>query len=231
MQTLYIVDSNWSEAAVASAYASLLPAQKQRVNRMCESGKAQLTVSLFVRLPLLALATSLPESELVFSRDKRGKLWLPPSLGWEFNVADTSDCVVLGVARQPIGVDVECKDRSIVHLDDFVTNCLSSAEQRIVSGLNVAEKKSWVLRAWVLKEAYTKRLGIGLSFGFQRITVSPDPERPTLVVEGDSTNNSTGLVLWANYLNHYIALSTEENVVDLDVQVMKETDFFGEIAD
>lgn len=224
--TLSVVDSQWSQTAVAAAYSHLLPAEKQRVDRMCESGKAQLTVSLFVRRPLLAQATALPESELTFTRDDLGKQLLVADRRWHFNVADTEGCVVVAISRdQEVGVDAEAFDRSIANLNDFVSACLSPAEQDWLRQLQGDEKKAWVLKAWVIKEAYTKRLGMGLSFGFQRITVLPDIASPTLVVDGKQLEGGDFLSLWTDYLDHYIALSVVGGAPSLRIKLLKESDF------
>jgi len=221
---LYIVDSNWSESAVAAAYDALLPQEQQRVDRMCASGKAQLTVSLFVRRPLLAQATGL--TDLGFRRDQKGKLSLEADPGWCFNVADTSGCVVLAVARdQAVGVDVENTDRVIANLDDFISACLSLQEQEKAMSLDVEAKKRWVLQAWVLKEAYTKRLGEGLSFGFDRITVDPDAEPPLLAIDGKDLLCSDYLAHWSGYLDHYIGVSVEGVVDEVRIKLLNEADF------
>jgi phosphopantetheine--protein transferase-like protein len=193
---------------------------------MCESGKQQLTISLYVRRPILEMATGLPACELVFDRDAHGKLILCTELGWEFNVADTLDCVVLAVScNQAIGVDVERADRRVVNLSDFITACLSPAEQDQLQSCAAHEQTSWVLRAWVLKEAYTKRIGLGLSYGFSRITVDPEAEQPLISLANDTVDPSDCMALWTNHLNHYIGLSVEGAVADLRVRLMSESDF------
>ena len=223
---LFIVDATWPQAAIAAAYCRLLPEEKQRIDRMCEAGKAQLTISLFVRRPLLAAVTGLPESEHLFSRNKQGKQTLCGQSDWHFNVADTAGCVVFAVAKgQAIGVDAEAHDRSIVNLDDFITVCLSPAGQQQVRQLPPVEKKARVLKAWVLKEAYTKRLGVGLSFGFQRITAEPDSQPPQLIVDKGAEGSSGYLSLWADYLDHYIALSVEGEVTNLTIKLLQAADF------
>jgi phosphopantetheinyl transferase len=210
---LYIIDGRWSSQALARAYQQLPAAEQQRVDRMCASGKQQLIVSLAVRRPLLARATAIPEAELQFKRDEKGKQMVANAPDWHFSVADTAGCVVLAVAQhQPVGVDVECLDRTIHHLNDFMQACLSEQELQHVRQLQPAEQRSWVLRAWVLKEAYTKRLGVGLTYGFQRLTVDPDFPEP-------------GLYIWSDYLQHHVALSVQQAGVEPVLELLGETGF------
>ena len=210
---LYVVDTHWSSQALSRAYQQLPAAEQQRVDRMCESGKLQLIVSLAVRRPLLARATGLLATKLQFSRDDKGKQGLVNDPSWHFSVADTAGCVVLAVAKnQPVGVDVEYIDRKIQRLADFMRASLSPQELQVVQALDASEQKDWVLRAWVLKEAYTKRLGVGLAYGFQRLSVDPDSPEP-------------GLFLWSHYLQHYVALSVEEAEVELAIELLSEADF------
>jgi phosphopantetheinyl transferase len=211
---------------LVAAYASLLPDERLRVDKMCDSGKGQLTVSLAVRRPLLARATGLAESELAFVRDSKGKLSLANGADWCFNVADTAGCVVLAVARgQALGVDVENSDRHIANLDDFAQACLSSCELAQVAGLDPVRKKAWVLQAWVLKEAYTKRLGAGLSFGFARITTDPGGEPLLRAIDGQSMGTSEGLLLYTDYAGYYIALSAQGELPAPNIRSLTATDF------
>ena len=210
---LYIIDANWSQSALTHAYQQLPAAERQRVDRMCESGKQQLIVSLAVRRPLLARATGLEATQLQFKRDEKGKQALINAPDWHFSVADTAGCVVLAVAwGQPVGVDVESVDRNIQHLEDFMRASLSPQELEVVGSLDKRVQKSWVLRAWVLKEAFTKRLGVGLTYGFQRLTVNPDLP-------------GAGLYLWSNYLQHYIGLSVQNAGREPLIEQLTEADF------
>lgn len=226
MLTLYVVNASWTESAVAAAYQRLLPGEKKRVDRMRDSSKAQLTISLYVRRPLLAQATGLSESNLIFSRDKKGKLFLMSDPSWCFNLADTPGCVVLAVARnQAVGVDVEKVDRNIANVDDFIAACLSRIEQEKVRNLAEKAKKSWVLKSWVLKEAYTKRLGLGLSYGFDRLSVDADAQWPSIQIDGRSVDSTDYLALWANDRGYYLALSVQGAVDHVCIKSLDQIDF------
>ena len=193
---------------------------------MCNSGKAELTVSLYVRRPLLAEATGLPQSSLVFGRDAKGKLSLVSDQSWCFNLADTPGCVVLVVARhQAVGVDIESVDRAILNLDDFAAAFLSPVEQKHVLSLDESAKKSWVLKAWVLKEAYTKQLGMGLSYGFERITVDPDAEQPLIAIDGNRVDSPDYLVLWPKSHDYYMAVSAQGLVDGVYLKSLDQVDF------
>lgn len=211
--TLSIVDARWSAQALARAYDRLPTEERQRVDRMCDSGKQQLIVSLAVRRPLLAKVTGISATELRLARDDRGKQILVNDPSWHFSVADTTGCVVLAIAQhQSVGVDVEHVDRRIHNLADFMRASLSVQEQQLVQALSFDQQRDWVLRAWVLKEAYTKRLGVGLSYGFQRLTVDPD-------------DPGSDLFIWSDYLQHYVALSVEQAGTEPVVELLTEASF------
>lgn len=223
---LFIVDANWPKSVVAAAYASLLPDEQVRVDKMCNSAKMQLVASLAVRRPLLAQVTGLPQSKLCFERNSKGKLSLQGYPDWFFNVADTAGCVVFVAAwGRSVGVDVEAVDRKIVYLDDFSTTFLSLKELECVSTLSPVMKHAWVLQSWVIKEAYTKRLGFGLSFGLNRITTDPQANYPLQAIDGQSVDELDYLSLYTDYPNYYIALSVQGAVAKRAVQVLKADDF------
>jgi phosphopantetheinyl transferase len=223
---LYIVDANWPHKAVASAYAQLSTEDRVRVDRMCDSGKDQLTISLAIRRPLLVRATGFSDSELRMTRDNRGKLWLTSHPGWSFNIADTDGCVVFAVARScAVGVDVESADRSIFNWDDFANAFLSAEELSQIAKLDFESKKEWILQAWVLKEAYTKRIGFGLSFGLNRISVDPKEQSPMKQIDGESADDRDYLLLHTGYPGYHVALSAQGAIDFLHIEELKSADF------
>lgn len=113
-------------------------------------------------------------ASLVFNKDAHGKpaLSSPDFPGPVcFNISHSGDWVVLAVARQPVGIDVEYVKRE---------NNLLAIADRYFFGKEYAELRSYpeeeqrqrFFDYWTLKEAYMKArgegLGLGLSnFGFE----------------------------------------------------------------
>jgi phosphopantetheinyl transferase len=76
-----------------------------------------------------------------------------------------------------------------------------------------------------LKEAYTKRLGSGLTFGFNRITTDPQAAQPLRAIDGQSAIDPGYLSLCTACSNYYIALSVSGAVAEPQVQLLKAADF------
>lgn len=112
--------------------------------------------------------------------------------GLDFNVAHTQDLVVVAISRhRRVGVDVE-RTPATADLHTVRAKILTDRELRELDALPRTEALSRLLRTWVLKEAYTKALGVGLQRGFGTFGVElgdpprlrdPRADRPWQLVE------------------------------------------------
>lgn len=94
----------------------------------------------------------------------------------QFNISHSSDIVVAGVSEAaPIGVDVECLVRA--ENMEVVEDLLSVDELAFLHALPEPERWGAFIRIWVVKEASSKALGLGLSMNFREMTVSFSPLR------------------------------------------------------
>ena len=75
-----------------------------------------------------------------------------------FNIAHTDGMIVIAIADQEVGVDVEYKKRKI--RADLYKKVLSETEKLIYLRKN--EMSTYFLTCWVKKEAYLKYLGTGI---------------------------------------------------------------------
>ncbi len=73
----------------------------------------------------------------------------------------------------PVGVDVEDTTRK-VETDDIIRHFFSEAEVEQLMKLEPDERRTAFFRHWVLKEAYVKSRGIGISFGLDQFSISFD---------------------------------------------------------
>jgi 4'-phosphopantetheinyl transferase len=130
-------------------------------------------------------------SSLVFAAGTHGKPHLalpgfanPP----RFNLSHSGDVVVLAVAPDEIGVDVEGR-REIPRAERLACRFFSEDESRVVHGLDGAARDHAFLRIWTQKEAYLKATGIGVGVPLCEVETEPDPESPPRLVSvaGDSS--------------------------------------------
>jgi 4'-phosphopantetheinyl transferase len=99
---------------------------------------------------------------LEFAYNPHGKPHLPGA-PLQFNLSHSGDLALIAITTaSAIGVDVELirDDLSIAALADAI---LSEQELTAFREMSPAEQRSEFFRIWVIKEAYTKAIGKGLS--------------------------------------------------------------------
>ncbi len=92
-----------------------------------------------------------------------------------FNISYCGTWVMVGVASNPIGVDVErIRDIEDEDMDRLSQTLFSAAERRYLQLIdNLPEKREYFFKVWTLKEAFIKGIGTGVSYGLQRFTALP----------------------------------------------------------
>lgn len=103
---------------------------------------------------------------------ERGKPYFVDS-PWHFSISHTKRHVFCALSDRPVGLDAEEMDRKVeLRLAERI---LSESEKRRYE--DAADKKAFLLRLWVLKEAAVKLTGEGLR-GFPNQTdFAPDDPR------------------------------------------------------
>lgn len=79
-----------------------------------------------------------------------------------FNLSHAGDVALYAVARQPVGVDVECV-RTNLSYEEIAERFFSPAERAALRGAAADRRRDVFFSCWTLKEAYIKGLGGGLS--------------------------------------------------------------------
>ncbi|MFP5206980.1 MAG: 4'-phosphopantetheinyl transferase family protein [Acidobacteriota bacterium] len=98
-----------------------------------------------------------------FVSNPHGKPAADPGCGLRFNLSNAQDLVVCMVARgAEVGVDVERIARA-AEIVKLAPRVFSPAEQAQLAALPAASQLDRALSLWVLKEAYIKARGLGLS--------------------------------------------------------------------
>jgi|GEM_PF-1975933 len=147
--------------------------------------------SYWVRREILSRYLPLNPQEIVFGEGEYGKPFIVnEGVSLSFNVSDTEGLVVLAIAHEPVGVDVEPKSRAME--PGLAKHILSDKEMIHWQGLSPAESSAYLLKVWVAKEAYVKCIGKGLQWemaGFSVINescrlTSPEPALSLQWVKG-----------------------------------------------
>lgn len=125
---------------------------------------------------ILGRYTGVLPSLLAFERAGRGKPFLAE--GPQFNLSHTRDQILLGVSHQPVGLDVESRDRK-VKAGDLASKFFHKEELAAV--MNHADSERVFLKYWVCKEATVKLSGDGIYHGLRdaRIEMEGDSVRGT----------------------------------------------------
>lgn len=88
---------------------------------------------------------------------------------FDFNVAHSEHVLAIGISRSGrIGVDVEVV-RAPCPAAALASGCFSSAEAHHLRALPEHQRLAAFYRCWTAKEAFTKALGLGISFGLDRV--------------------------------------------------------------
>jgi 4'-phosphopantetheinyl transferase len=107
-------------------------------------------------------------------RSERGKPQAPDIPGFEFNLSHAGAHVTLAFAwHQPLGVDIEWRQRRI-QVEELARRFFAAAEAEALGRLDAERRRTAFLRLWTHKEAVLKALGVGLSFGLDRLEFALD---------------------------------------------------------
>ena len=91
-----------------------------------------------------------------------------------FSLAHSGDAVVIAVAGQPVGVDVEREPAGCVC---SLVTAMHPGDAAVVGALPEAERHAAIIRWWVRAEAVLKYAGTGIRHGLDAFPVLGGPER------------------------------------------------------
>ena len=149
----------------------------------------------------LILARYLPcqAGELQFQYNEHGKPRLQfPAIGdLGFNLSHSRDEALVAIARdRNIGVDLNILPGTSDQNPDWVPvakRSFSSAEQALLFALPAASQERMFYLVWSQKEAYTKGIGEGYRYGFQRFTVAVDARGGTGLIADEKNPRFVGV--------------------------------------
>ena len=123
--------------------------------------------------------TGVEPADWKFAARARGKPVIDRPAGLNslrFNLTHTDGLVACVASRAgDVGIDAEEISKAIRNAA-WARDYLSHAEQQSLDMLPAEQRTAWVVAQWVLKEAYLKGRGTGLSLAPQRFTVERDVE-------------------------------------------------------
>jgi 4'-phosphopantetheinyl transferase len=160
---------------LSPAYAAKLrPGELARYRRITHPEvREDYTASQAGLREVLGHYVSIPPDEMVLLRGERGKPYL--ASGPEFNLTHSSGLVLVAVAGQPVGLDVENATRD-VRFADLAAKFFSVREQQRIATAPEEQRNSLFLRHWVCKEATVKLSGDGIFRGLRDAEVVLDPD-------------------------------------------------------
>lgn len=179
-----LAESEVEALAAAAPPRKMLPAhERARVRRLPTPGarRRRLGARLLARL-LLARHAGVEPARLCFATGRYGRPELSPN-PWRlrFNLSHTEGWIACVVTRSvPCGVDVQRPIDEVARR--YLLAALSERERVRLAALDPRHRAAALVDTWAVKEAYTKALGVGLRYGFARLTVEGVPGGPVTLL-------------------------------------------------
>lgn len=170
--SLWLVNPVTAYPVLMEQYADVLSQdEQQRASRFHQAlhSTRYLTARILLRL-LLGHCLSIAPSEVQFDRGPFGKPMIrnaqPPV---HFNLSYAEDRILIGVAPEPVGVDVEWLSRPI-QVEDLLEACFTRAEISFITA-DPSDLRHRFFTLWSRKEAILKLTGVGIGNGLSDFEV------------------------------------------------------------
>lgn len=169
MEILILKTENavWEEI---SGYAGCLSAERRKsvLKKASDGDRINALLSKLLLLSEIEQRTNIPMKKLSFSKGAYGKPYLKNSKLF-FSLSHTKGAIAAAFAENDeVGVDIEKKTRTIN--ERMFSRALSEKERL------AAHNSEDFLRFWVQKEAFLKRLGIGITRDLRTISTDALPD-------------------------------------------------------
>ena len=155
---------------------------------------------------ILASYTGLHPEELKYQHNEFGK----PSLGQHklsFSASSSKDYMLLAVSRTEVGADLEFHGKDLFEKGGIASTFMHEDEIKLLESIPPENKTGALYDCWVLKEAYLKGLGVGLSVEPKLISI--DFPSQQLIRKAPGTSAGPWHLRLMRYLDHYsIALAS-----------------------
>ena len=124
---------------------------------------------------ILGRAVGVKAEDVAFAFGPYGKPRLATG-GPFFNATDSGDVVVVALASDEIGVDVEVV-RRLTRAGRLARRVCTDRELEALEEMTEADRDAAMLRLWTCKEAGLKAIGTGLRGGMRNVEVDLKPDR------------------------------------------------------
>ncbi|MCK4259542.1 MAG: 4'-phosphopantetheinyl transferase superfamily protein [Halanaerobiales bacterium] len=151
-------------------------------SRRSEEIKFEKTKCLFclrkgiTRIIISSFLNMIPH-ELKYNYNANGKPFISNNgyLNFDFNISHSKEYLLVGIVKSgDIGVDIE-KINPKLKFSLLAKSIFSPREMALYRKYDKFNQLRSVYKAWVQKEAISKAMGIGISIGFNKISVNIDP--------------------------------------------------------
>lgn len=158
--------------------------EKTRVERYHQNkDKIRFTIGRGMLRFILAAYLNVSPSSLAFSKSQYNKPILEGPDDLHFNASYAEDLILIGVANEPIGVDIEYINRSL-NYKELVGEVFTQTEKSLISSSLKGREEFFKL--WTRKEALLKAVGRGLGDDLKNFSCL------------DGTQTGTGLAILDN---------------------------------
>lgn len=146
----------------ANLYEMISPHQQSEAEKIKNAERRNRFIAIRACLnAFLSHFTGMKTSNHIFVKCESGKPFLKlPESSLQFNLSHSGDFFLMAVSINPVGVDLENKDRKIPELKDIITRYYTFEEQAAVKSSAYPEES--FLKIWTMKEAVVKALGTGI---------------------------------------------------------------------
>lgn len=165
----------------------LSPDERERADRYsCTTARSRFVVGRGLLRRILARYLDVKPCAIRFRVCPQGKPILDePNPALHFNLSHSHDLVLIAIThRGEVGIDVE-RVRSFANDLSLAERYFSPRECRLLRMLSPENRTEAFFHAWTRKEACLKALGVGLSYGLDRVEVTIHPEDPAQVLRLD----------------------------------------------
>nr|WP_320166340.1 4'-phosphopantetheinyl transferase superfamily protein [uncultured Methylophaga sp.] len=171
--TIFIDDiSNYTDQLEQESYLS--EQEKHRAERfVSNAARKEFILAHYLKRKLLAERLGVLPQQLEFKNAASGKPYLYDNNIF-FNISHSNGAVALAIADVECSIDIE-KVRPLTNLELLIEKTMSPSEKIALNGSQ--DRNSDFLNKWVIKEAFLKLSGAGLSVELNTICTESEVKR------------------------------------------------------
>jgi 4'-phosphopantetheinyl transferase len=175
---------NYPSRAIDSFLPLLSADEQQKADRFrFDKDRHKFMIARGLLRTILSQYLESPPDQIEFSYSAKGKPSLAADCSLFFNVSHSHQMALYGIARHPIGIDLE--HLRPIDAVPLAQRFFSPQEATIIQSLTKSEQHRAFFRGWTQKEAYLKATGDGL-VGLESVEVALDEPMKILKINGDS---------------------------------------------